>query len=371
MRLKAGSFWPQASAFSVQVWPLDATDEPMGAVYAACMGDTSGVVSPLGGISDIAHDPVSDRTYIISGWGRIACLDHPARSVRTFAHVENATRLFAVPDPHRTSARHLLVVAGNRLLALSDDGAAAPLVDDGPEDGDPSPRFSMPQGMAMDSRGRLLVADAGNQRVCRVTFRAGASPADVEVLAGASFAYEPPIDHPHPLLSRFHLPHDVAVDRDDNVYVADTGNVRVRRIEAATGAVTTFARCGIQAWARALPLTDVVGVTYDPATGALYVSDATRVCVLPCAGEQAGLLLPTIGWVGGPRMALVTESPRHAHAPLLVALRAAPPIDAWPPGLAELTEAYARPAPRATALLASNALAKTVVRIALACPGPT
>jgi DNA-binding beta-propeller fold protein YncE len=40
----------------------------------------------------------------------------------------------------------------------------------------------------------------------------------------------------------FNLPSGIAVDSARNLYIADTGNQLVRRVEAATGTITTIAQ---------------------------------------------------------------------------------------------------------------------------------
>ncbi len=93
--------------------------------------------------------------------------------------------------------------------------------------------FASPTGLAFDSAGRLVVADAMNNTVRRIT-SAGAvttqagSPGSAGSADGAGSA------------ARFNHPTGVAIDAAGNVFVADSGNNTVRRI-APNGTVTTFA----------------------------------------------------------------------------------------------------------------------------------
>jgi serine/threonine-protein kinase len=81
-------------------------------------------------------------------------------------------------------------------------------------------QFNNPNGVAVDAAGNVYVADTGNSRIRKVT-PAGA----VSTIGGAG---------------QFDGPRGVAVDKDGNVYVADTGNNRIRKI-TPDGTVTTFA----------------------------------------------------------------------------------------------------------------------------------
>ena len=44
--------------------------------------------------------------------------------------------------------------------------------------------------------------------------------------------------------AQFNQPHGIAIDPDDNLYVCDVLNHRVRRVDAKTGVITTFAGNG-------------------------------------------------------------------------------------------------------------------------------
>lgn len=86
-------------------------------------------------------------------------------------------------------------------------------------------RFRRPTGLALDSHGDLYVADTGNHAVRRVRADAGHT---VETIAGDGVAGE--LDG---AAARLRLPQGIAVAPDGTVYVADTGNHRIVRLQPA------------------------------------------------------------------------------------------------------------------------------------------
>ncbi|MFI5136460.1 MAG: NHL repeat-containing protein [Sphingobacteriales bacterium] len=97
---------------------------------------------------------------------------------------------------------------------------------------DSLPSFNSPAGIAIDAAGNLYVADYGNNLIRKIT------PARVvSTLAGSG--YEGKIDATGNLAS-FNGPTGIAADAAGNLFVADAGNNRIRKITAA-GAVTTVA----------------------------------------------------------------------------------------------------------------------------------
>jgi sugar lactone lactonase YvrE len=82
--------------------------------------------------------------------------------------------------------------------------------------------FYSPTGIAIDAVGNLYVADAGNNRIRKVT------PAgEVSTLAGGKRGFTNGFGS----YARFNGPVDIAIDAAGNLYVADTWNHRIRKIE--------------------------------------------------------------------------------------------------------------------------------------------
>ncbi len=81
-----------------------------------------------------------------------------------------------------------------------------------------------PAAIAADSKGNLFVADAGSHTVLRV-----ASDGSVEAIAGTGSAGFGGDDGPA-TVAELNSPRGIAVDEDGNIYVADTGNGRVRKL---------------------------------------------------------------------------------------------------------------------------------------------
>jgi sugar lactone lactonase YvrE len=108
--------------------------------------------------------------------------------------------------------------------------------------------FSMPKGIALAPNGDLYVVDTRNLRVRRIV----AATSTVETVAGtgmrgatgdgggpmqAAFSFQKDGDNPEPGGA-------IALDAQGRVYVADTQNHRVRRIDLAAGTVETVAGTG-------------------------------------------------------------------------------------------------------------------------------
>lgn len=120
--------------------------------------------------------------------------------------------------------------------------------------------FSGPESVAFDQEGNLVVADLGNNVVRKVS-----ADGTVTTLAGtgaAGFADGPSAS------AQFNAPANVAVSPDGDIFVADAGNNRVRRIDRITGAVSTVAGSSLAASPKGQPLRG--GFADGPASAAMF-----------------------------------------------------------------------------------------------------
>jgi uncharacterized protein (TIGR03437 family) len=123
----------------------------------------------------------------------------------------------------------LATVAGTGFPGYDRDGIAANTA-----------RLSKPAGIGFDRNGNLLIADTGNHRVRRV----GADGVISTVAGNGQQGYCG--DGGPAELACLDTPMDVKADSAGNIYVADTNNNRVRRIDAS-GVITTVASTGLNA----------------------------------------------------------------------------------------------------------------------------
>ena len=124
------------------------------------------------------------------------------------------------------------------------------------------------------SYARLYIADTGNHRVRMINMTAET----ITLIAGSGTAGYTG-DAGSPLIAQLNLPSDVVLGPDDSIYIADTGNNVVRRIDPL-GVITTVAGNGSAGYggdggpATSAQLNTPVGLFVDAAGTYLYIADA-------------------------------------------------------------------------------------------------
>lgn len=140
--------------------------------------------------------------------------------------------------------------------------------------------FWVPRGIAVDGkRGVLYVADSGNHTIRKIKMESGA----VTTIAGSPGRFGQ-ADGPGGS-SRFNEPSGLAIDSEGNfLYVADSANNAIRRIDLSAGEVATFAgragHLGFDDGPKERATFDhPAGITIGHAGTALYVSEPTNQAI--------------------------------------------------------------------------------------------
>jgi sugar lactone lactonase YvrE len=271
-----------------------------GTIYVSDAGDAQRIrrITPDGVVSSFAG-------------GEPGYAEGPGRSAR-----------FSTPSGLAIDAAGVLYVAdtgNNAIRRITPDGMVSTLAGGGLpgfQDGvGVNARFNGPVGVAIDSGGRLIVADTYNDRI-----RTIAPDGTVSTLAGSGVRGS---TDAAALDAEFDTPCGVAIDAAGNIYVADTGSGAVRTI-SASGMVSTR-------HASVAALNRPIGIAVS-ALGGIYVSDergfifelAPDGSVREVTGVRAGSDDEGFRALGGLAMAgprsLVVTDPRSA----VVALVASP-----------------------------------------------
>jgi serine/threonine-protein kinase len=129
--------------------------------------------------------------------------------------------------------------------------------------------FSAPAGVTVDAAGTVYVADSGNNQIRAIT---SAGVVTTYAGSGTAGATEGALT-----TAQFAAPAGVAVDAAGDLFVADTNNNKIRLISAASAVVSTFAGSGTagatDATGAAASFNHPTGVAVD-AAGNVYVADS-------------------------------------------------------------------------------------------------
>jgi large repetitive protein len=186
-------------------------------------------------------------------------------------------------------------VAGNGTFGFGGDGGLAT-----------DAEFGMVYGVALDPAGNLYIGDDHNYRVRKVDAATGI----ISTIAGngtGGFAGDGETAKSAEFLGELYL----ALDAAGNIYIADTANFRIRKVDAATGIITTVAGNGTQGYSGDgglgvnAELGEPLALVSDPAGNITFVDtsnnrvrrvDATSGIITTIAGNG----MSGFGPMGGP-----------------------------------------------------------------------
>lgn len=196
-------------------------------------------------------------------------------------------------DDYTRHTVFLMTVSGERLKVVAGTGSEGDAGNGGPA---PEAGLSFPEGLTTDAKGNLFIADSGNCRIQRVTAETGIvttitgtaeggvtcdglskygvsldTPSDVAVNQDGDVFFVLPYrqrvesfdprtrvitsiagngeegftgDGGPAAQARLHFPEGIVLDRAGNLFISDSYNGRVRRVDAKTGIITTVAGDG-------------------------------------------------------------------------------------------------------------------------------
>jgi sugar lactone lactonase YvrE len=156
------------------------------------------------------------------------------------------------------------------ITTIAGNGVAGYYGDQGPAT---SAELNFPDGIAIDSNGNIYVGDASNNRVREISTSSG----DITTVAGVGVAGYSGDDGPA-TAAELNFPSRPFVDANGNIYIADYYNNRVREVASGTGIITTVAGTGVAGYsgdgsaATNAELNAPISVAVD-GTGVLYIAD--------------------------------------------------------------------------------------------------
>jgi Bacterial Ig-like domain (group 3)/NHL repeat len=238
------------------------------------------------GTQSITPTPCSRRAPL-----RIALLVLFSLAFQPTAPAQNSTEPSALTIPLILPSAIVFDAAGNLYLAETANhdirkvntlGQISTVAGTGTQgfSGDTGPAISAtldsPQGLALDASNNLYIADTHNHRLRKLNLTTGI----ITTIAGTGI---PGFSGDNVLATaaQLNLPTALALDTANNLYLADTGNHRIRRIDASTGIITTIAGTGTQGFsgdrgpATAATIDSPTGLALDNANASnnLYLAD--------------------------------------------------------------------------------------------------
>ena len=182
--------------------------------------------------------------------------------VGSTASTANAVDVSATPVVVFTLLGYITTVAGTGTAGLGAENVSAT-----------SSALNYPRGVAVDTSGNIYIADSPNNRVRKVDKSSGNITTVAGLIAGTAGLGA---ENVSATSSALNAPYGVAVDTSGNIYIADSFNHRIRKVDKLSGNITTVAGTGTQGLgaegvsATSSALSAPIGVAVDT-NGNIYI----------------------------------------------------------------------------------------------------
>ncbi len=270
------------AAYNIAVTPLLGTNIPTGNIGVS-IGNWTPEFLPLSNGSVLFTTPVPDAPEsILAFYGAndqfaasaaqtvltpalVGAGSGSSSVLRRSTGMSGGTNVSAQPTLSLPVPGYINTIAGNGVYGYSGDGGAAT-----------SARLATPEFVAVDSSGDVIIPDTWNNRIREVN----ASTGMISTIIGNGIrGYSG--DGGSAMNAEIYAPTGIALDNGGNIYFADGGNQRVRKVAILTGVITTIAGNGTAGYSGdGGPATNAAlnypsGIAVD-STGNVYIADQSN-----------------------------------------------------------------------------------------------
>ena len=196
----------------------------LAAVPASAARKSAGRVTTIcgSGVQGVAADgDAAGTAHLNNPYGMAEPRDHSS-----LYFVDNGSNRILRLD---YASKKIALVAGTGTKGYAGDGGPATMA-----------QLAQPHEVHFDSGGNIYVVERDNYVVRRIDGKTSV----IETYAGTPAKNGFSGDGGPAMKALFNQPHGIAIDPRDNLYVCDVLNNRVRRVDAKTGEITTFAGSG-------------------------------------------------------------------------------------------------------------------------------
>jgi sugar lactone lactonase YvrE len=208
-----------------------------------------------------------------------------------------------IADTQNSVIRKVIAATGV-ITTVAGNGSAGYSGDNGPAT---QAQLQRPRGVSVDAAGNLYIADTNNQRIRMVSASTGAITTVVGNATGLGYSGDGgPATQAH-----IGSPRAIAIDSAGNLYVPDVANCVIRKVNAATQIITLYAgsyQCGFSGdggAATSAKLYEPESATLD-AAGNLYITDIFNAVIRKVNSATgtittyAGIYNPSVDSSGNP-----------------------------------------------------------------------